>query len=211
LPPCFVSQPACCRRAADVDSYECWSATPCYSALLTSCCGFRCLAETAALLKKSKAGELAVAPPAPRSAHAAASYLDRYLLIFGGEARRCVHEAHSVELLLYLKNRHKSCCMHCWECSLLALHCHAQGICNCHCLLSAGGSLSSCFSDVAVLDTETKQWLTPPIVGAKGVSPRAGHSGAIVGSAWYIVGGGNNVKGEYQAVIDKFAGWGPVG
>jgi hypothetical protein len=87
----------------------------------------------------------------------------------------------------------------------------AQCIWYCHCLSSAGGSLSSCFSDVAVLDTETKQWLTPRIVGAKGVSPRAGHSGAIVGSAWYIVGGGNTVKGEHRAVIDRFVVCGPVG
>jgi hypothetical protein len=53
--------------------------------VLMRCC--QCpfnITETAAAVKKSKAGELAVAPPAPRSAHAAASYLDRYLLIFGG-------------------------------------------------------------------------------------------------------------------------------
>lgn len=30
--------------------------------------------------------------------------------------------------------------------------------------------------------------------GAK-VSPRAGHTGAVLGDVWYIVGGGNNVKG----------------
>ena len=27
------------------------------------------------------------------------------------------------------------------------------------------------------------------------MSPRAGHSGAVLGDIWYIVGGGNNVKG----------------
>jgi hypothetical protein len=81
--------------------------------------------------------------------------------------------------------------------------------------LSAGGSLSSCFSDVAVLDTEAKQWLAPRIVGAKGVSPRAGHSGAIVGNAWYIVGGGNNVKGKQSPGEDMglmlcYIGWRPA-
>jgi hypothetical protein len=30
--------------------------------------------------------------------------------------------------------------------------------------------------------------------GAK-VTPRAGHAGALLGDIWYIVGGGNNVKG----------------
>jgi hypothetical protein len=30
------------------------------------------------------------------------------------------------------------------------------------------------------------------------VSPRAGHSGALVGSTWYILGGGNNVNGRSE-------------
>ncbi|KAL6746870.1 hypothetical protein V8C86DRAFT_1437567 [Haematococcus lacustris] len=87
-------------------------------------------------------------PPSARSAHAAAAYLDRYLLIFGG------------------------------------------------------GSTATCYADVAVLDTEVvfpgggtcAAWLSVPVTGHK-VSPRAGHSGAVVGSAWYVVGGGNNIKG----------------
>ncbi|GFH31368.1 ACB domain-containing protein, partial [Haematococcus lacustris] len=80
-------------------------------------------------------------------AHAAAAYLDRYLLIFGG------------------------------------------------------GSTATCYADVAVLDTEVvfpgggtcAAWLSVSVIGHK-VSPRAGHSGAVVGSAWYVVGGGNNIK-----------------
>jgi len=35
------------------------------------------------------------------------------------------------------------------------------------------------------------------------VSPRAGHSGALVGSTWYILGGGNNVNGAWQAAPGK--------
>ncbi|KAG1673667.1 hypothetical protein FOA52_010535 [Chlamydomonas sp. UWO 241] len=81
------------------------------------------------------------APP-PRSAHAAASYDGRYMLLFGG------------------------------------------------------GSVATCFSDLHVLDTHAQpmQWSQPFVGGAK-VSPRAGHSSVVVGSTWYIVGGGNNVKG----------------
>ncbi len=68
--------------------------------------------------------------------------------------------------------------------------------------------MASCFSDVAVLDTAfawpagpdgkpaapSPKWIRPRIGGAR-VSPRAGHSGTVVGDAWYIVGGGNNVNG----------------
>ncbi|KAG2425945.1 hypothetical protein HXX76_013318 [Chlamydomonas incerta] len=57
-----------------------------------------------------------------------------------------------------------------------------------------GGSVATCYSDVHVLDTETLTWSQPAQAGAK-VSPRAGHSGAVLGDIWYIVGGGNNVKG----------------
>lgn len=37
------------------------------------------------------------------------------------------------------------------------------------------------------------------------VSPRAGHSGALVGSTWYLLGGGNNVNGE-EARSTAFSG-----
>eukprot|EP00798_Chlamydomonas_sp_ICE-L_P018082 gene18082-24505_t len=37
-------------------------------------------------------------------------------------------------------------------------------------------------------------WSEAKVTGGK-ISPRAGHSGALVGSSWHIVGGGNNVKG----------------
>ncbi|KAG2435000.1 hypothetical protein HYH02_011998 [Chlamydomonas schloesseri] len=57
-----------------------------------------------------------------------------------------------------------------------------------------GGSVATCYSDVHVLDTHTLAWAQPAQAGAK-VSPRAGHSGAVLGDIWYIVGGGNNVKG----------------
>lgn len=79
-------------------------------------------------------------PPPARSAHAAACYKDRYVLIFGG------------------------------------------------------GSVAMCFNDFFVLDTQTWQWSKPNIIGAK-PTPRAGHAASMLGDAWYIVGGGNNVKG----------------
>lgn len=70
--------------------------------------------------------------------------------------------------------------------------------CACSHLISAGGSVASCFSDLWLLDTATLTWSIPRTVGAA-VGSRAGHAGAVLGSQWVIVGGGNNVKGESSA------------
>mmetsp|Transcript_31138 Transcript_31138/g.69212 ORF Transcript_31138/g.69212 Transcript_31138/m.69212 type:complete len:720 (-) Transcript_31138:447-2606(-) len=97
--------------------------------------------------------------PSPRSAHVAASYQSRYLLIFGG------------------------------------------------------GSVATCFNDLYVLDTHSvpMQWSSPHTVGLK-VSPRAGHTAVIVDDTWYIVGGGNNVKGctDMLALDLRNLGSGPL-
>ncbi|KXZ49410.1 hypothetical protein GPECTOR_21g636 [Gonium pectorale] len=61
-------------------------------------------------------------------------------------------------------------------------------------LLFGGGSVATCYSDLHMLDTEQLAWSQPPQAGAK-VAPRAGHSGVVLGDIWYIVGGGNNVRG----------------
>ncbi|MEW5319576.1 MAG: hypothetical protein WDW38_010721 [Sanguina aurantia] len=65
-------------------------------------------------------------------------------------------------------------------------------------LLFGGGSVASCFADLWLLDTATLAWATPRVGGAA-VGSRAGHAGAVLGSQWVIVGGGNNVKGESSA------------
>ncbi|KAF5836080.1 hypothetical protein DUNSADRAFT_6500 [Dunaliella salina] len=61
-----------------------------------------------------------------------------------------------------------------------------------------GGSVTTCFSDVHILDTRSEggrlRWIAASVQGPK-VSPRAGHTGALVGNTWYILGGGNNVNG----------------
>jgi hypothetical protein len=46
-----------------------------------------------------------------------------------------------------------------------------------------------------VLDLEERKWSRPTLFGTL-PSPRAGHSAALVGDTWYVLGGGNNVKGE---------------
>ena len=42
---------------------------------------------------------------------------------------------------------------------------------------------------------QLSQVWTQPEVGGVRVAPRAGHAGAVLGSKWFIVGGGNNVAG----------------
>ncbi|GLC41365.1 hypothetical protein PLESTB_001019800 [Pleodorina starrii] len=61
-------------------------------------------------------------------------------------------------------------------------------------VIFGGGSVATCFSDLFLLDTQELIWTQLTQAGAK-VTPRAGHSGAVLGDIWYIVGGGNNVKG----------------
>lgn len=48
-----------------------------------------------------------------------------------------------------------------------------------------------------MLDLTTGAWSKPDVVGPS-PSPRAGHGGVLVGDLWYILGGGNNVKGEHM-------------
>jgi hypothetical protein len=63
---------------------------------------------------------------------------------------------------------------------------------------TAGGSIASCFNDLWQLDLARGIWSKPDLHGPA-PTPRAGHSGALVGDYWYILGGGNNVKGEAGA------------
>lgn len=63
-------------------------------------------------------------------------------------------------------------------------------------LVFGGGSVATCYNDLRLLDTATMAWI-PVSLGPGSVSPtpRAGHAAALLGSVWYVVGGGNNVKG----------------
>ena len=70
-------------------------------------------------------------------------------------------------------------------------------------LFLTGGSVANCYGDLHVLDTHAIPMTWTQLSGsgvagatARAVAPRAGHSGLVVGTVWYIVGGGNNVKGE---------------
>lgn len=61
-------------------------------------------------------------------------------------------------------------------------------------IIFGGGSVSNCYNDLVVLDTQTLSWLRPETDGP--LPPiRAGHASAVLGSLMYLVGGGNNAKG----------------
>jgi hypothetical protein len=62
------------------------------------------------------------------------------------------------------------------------------------CGACVGGSVATCYNDLWVLDLEAASWSKPDVCSAL-PSPRAGHSGALVGGLWYILGGGNNIQG----------------
>ena len=61
-----------------------------------------------------------------------------------------------------------------------------------------GGSISTCSSELYVLDTcaSPMTWSQPQVSSGLLVTPRAGHSAAVVGSAMYTVGGGDGKQGE---------------
>eukprot|EP00879_Flechtneria_rotunda_P022424 GHRR01023674.1.p1 GENE.GHRR01023674.1~~GHRR01023674.1.p1 ORF type:complete len:430 (+),score=138.99 GHRR01023674.1:183-1472(+) len=72
---------------------------------------------------------------------------------------------------------------------------HAAALYQGALLVFGGGSLASCFNDIWQLDIDRGTWTKVTVQGPS-PTPRAGHSGALVGDQWYILGGGNNVKGK---------------
>ncbi|XP_076900743.1 acyl-CoA-binding domain-containing protein 4-like [Bidens hawaiensis] len=67
-------------------------------------------------------------------------------------------------------------------------------------LIFGGGSHSSCFNDLHVLDLKTMEWSKPSQQGDI-PSPRAGHAGVTIGESWFIVGGGDNKSGVSETVV----------
>ncbi|CAM6096714.1 unnamed protein product [Calypogeia fissa] len=63
-----------------------------------------------------------------------------------------------------------------------------------------GGSHSSCFNDLHVLDFETMVWSQPLQQGFI-PSPRAGHAAVTIGDHWYIMGGGDNKSGISDTLV----------
>ena len=65
-----------------------------------------------------------------------------------------------------------------------------------------GGSVSRCFNDVHVLDTQSLEWFEPEVVGEEAPEPRAGHASVLMsGNRYVIIGGGNNVRACPDAFV----------
>ncbi|XP_024545507.1 acyl-CoA-binding domain-containing protein 6 isoform X3 [Selaginella moellendorffii] len=77
---------------------------------------------------------------------------------------------------------------------------HAAAVYAGHYLyIFGGGSHSSCFSDLHVLNLKTMEWSRKETEYTP--TPRAGHAGATVGDLWYIVGGGDNKSGISETIV----------
>ncbi|KAJ0976212.1 hypothetical protein J5N97_018177 [Dioscorea zingiberensis] len=67
-------------------------------------------------------------------------------------------------------------------------------------LIFGGGSHTTCFNDLHVLDLKTMEWSSPKQQGII-PAPRAGHAGITVGENWFIVGGGDNKNGASETLV----------
>ncbi|KAM7277654.1 hypothetical protein ACFE04_004788 [Oxalis oulophora] len=67
-------------------------------------------------------------------------------------------------------------------------------------LIFGGGSHTTCFNDLHVLDLQAMEWSRPTQQGEI-PSPRAGHAGVTIGENWFIVGGGDNKSGVSETVV----------
>ncbi|KAG6497084.1 hypothetical protein ZIOFF_044971 [Zingiber officinale] len=84
--------------------------------------------------------------------------------------------------------------------SVHAAACHADR----YLLIFGGGSYTTCFNDLHVLDLQTMEWSRPDQQGVT-PGPRAGHAGVTVGENWFITGGGNNVNGISETLVLSMA------
>ncbi|CAK9235456.1 unnamed protein product [Sphagnum jensenii] len=66
--------------------------------------------------------------------------------------------------------------------------------------LFGGGSHSSCYNDLYVLDLDSMEW-SQAQTGGTVPSPCAGHAGATIGNSLYIIGGGDNKSGISDTLV----------
>lgn len=71
---------------------------------------------------------------------------------------------------------------------------------NRYLLIFGGGSHSTCFNCLHVLDLQSMEWSRPKMQGTL-PTPRAGHAGVSIGENWYIVGGGDNKSGVSETMV----------
>ncbi|XP_006664611.1 acyl-CoA-binding domain-containing protein 6-like [Oryza brachyantha] len=120
------------------------------------------------------------------------------LVVFGGEAdgRSLLNDLHILDLETMTWDEFETTGTLPSPRSEHAAACHADR----YLLIFGGGSHSTCFNDLHLLDMQTMEWSRPQHQGIT-PEPRAGHAGVTVGENWFITGGGNNKKGVSETLV----------
>ncbi|KAL6842059.1 hypothetical protein ACP4OV_028038 [Aristida adscensionis] len=120
------------------------------------------------------------------------------LVVFGGEdhGRSLLNDLHILDLETMTWDEFETIGTPPSPRSEHAASCYAER----YLLIFGGGSHSTCFSDLHVLDMQTMEWSRPEQQGIS-PEPRAGHAGVTIGEYWFITGGGNNRKGVSDTLV----------
>ncbi|GJN34847.1 hypothetical protein PR202_gb23546 [Eleusine coracana subsp. coracana] len=120
------------------------------------------------------------------------------LVVFGGEGdgRTLLNDLHILDLETMTWDEFETMGTPPSPRSDHAAACYAER----YLLIFGGGSHSTCFSDLHLLDMQTMEWSRPRQQGIT-PEPRAGHAGVTVGEYWFITGGGNNKKGVSDTLV----------
>ncbi|XP_062203609.1 acyl-CoA-binding domain-containing protein 6-like [Phragmites australis] len=120
------------------------------------------------------------------------------LIVFGGEGagRTLLNDLHILDLETMTWDEFETTGTLPSPRSEHAAACYAER----YLLIFGGGSHSTCFSDLHLLDTHAMEWSRPEQQGII-PEPRAGHAGVAIGENWFITGGGNNTKGVPDTLV----------
>ncbi|CAM0949739.1 unnamed protein product [Alopecurus aequalis] len=120
------------------------------------------------------------------------------LVVFGGEGdgRSLLNDLHILDLETMTWDEFESTGTPPSPRSEHAAACYADR----YLFIFGGGSHSTCFSDLYLLDMETMEWSRPEQHGIT-PEPRAGHAGVTFGDNWFITGGGNSKKGVQETLV----------
>ncbi|KAK3139947.1 hypothetical protein QOZ80_5AG0393020 [Eleusine coracana subsp. coracana] len=136
-------------------------------------------------------------PPSSRGGQSVTRVGDT-LVVFGGEGdgRTLLNDLHILDLETMTWDEFETMGTPPSPRSDHAAACYAER----YLLIFGGGSHSTCFGDLHLLDMQTMEWSRPRQQGIT-PEPRAGHAGVTVGEYWFITGGGNNKKGVSDTLV----------
>ncbi|XP_062202905.1 acyl-CoA-binding domain-containing protein 6-like isoform X2 [Phragmites australis] len=120
------------------------------------------------------------------------------LVVFGGEGygRSLLNDLHILDLETMTWDEFETTGTPPSPRSEHAAACYAER----YLLIFGGGSHSTCFNDLHLLDMQTMEWSKPEQQGIT-PEPRAGHAGVTIGEYWFITAGGNNKKGVSDTLV----------